>query len=186
MIFVADPAADDAFPATSVAASAAIRRARCSLRAAIQEANVHAADAADRASGGDPTARRHRCPRSTATWRSSARARAQTAIDAGGKSRALQTSSGKVTISDLTLTGGVLTTGPGAGLPNDGADLTLARVAVVGNVASPPGRRARRRHRQRERALTSSRAWSAGNRAEPGGAGADGDAVGGGIASDGR
>ena len=47
----------------------------------------------------------------------------------------LTTSGGDVTVSDMTLTGGVLDAGYGAGVRNAGADLTLARVAVVGNVS---------------------------------------------------
>ncbi len=58
----------------------------------------------------------------------------QTFIDAGGLSRVFNITNGaNVTFQDLTITGGFLTEGDGAGIYHNGGTLTLTRVAVSGN-----------------------------------------------------
>ena len=184
--YVADPAldGDDTFAGDGQCIdNADPAHPRCSLRAAIEESNA--------------LPLRQRIDLLATTYRPAtplpaitadldlvgAGARATT-IDAGGHGRALTTSGGDVTVSDLTLTGGVLDAGYGAGVRNAGADLTLARVAVVGNLSRANVSARGGGIDNASGSMVVYASLVAGNRAEPRGPSADGDAFGGGISSD--
>lgn len=158
---------------------------RCSLRAAIQEANALTGVEQLRLETGSfrPATALPVISGSVEIAGNGSRA---TELDGGGRGPVLHAAGGAVVIRGLTISGGLASDADGGGgVLNTGAIVTLDEVALRGNLASAPAGGARGGGvANRGGSMTILRSLITGNRAAPGGLGADGDGLGGGVYSD--